>query len=132
MIPLMFPFPAHILHAGFLVFIDVEDFALHCAPLEFVARKRGVWLHCSIYRPDVVCTSYLYFWFRLHCAKTRTLRTHVSLLRSRYWLVRFVLLHPGTRATGKSINRPRPRKKDRLANYFGLLGKARAQHRHRG
>ena len=42
MIPLMFPFPAHILHAGFLVFKDVEDFALHCAPLEFVARKRGV------------------------------------------------------------------------------------------
>ena len=32
----------HIGHASFLVFKDVEDFALHCGALEFVARKRGV------------------------------------------------------------------------------------------
>jgi hypothetical protein len=42
LIPSMFRFSAYILHAGFLVFKDVEDFALHCGPLEFVARKRGV------------------------------------------------------------------------------------------
>ena len=42
LIPSMFRFSAHIFHAGFLVFKDVEDFALHCGPLEFVARKRGV------------------------------------------------------------------------------------------
>ena len=38
----MFRFSADIGHAGFLVFKNVEDFALHCAPLEFVAWKRGV------------------------------------------------------------------------------------------
>ena len=42
LIPSMFRFSAHIFHAGFLVFKDVEDFALHRGPLEFVARKRGV------------------------------------------------------------------------------------------
>src|SRR6476646_5343846 len=42
LIPLMFRFSADIGHAGFLVFKDIEDFALRCAPLDFVARKRGV------------------------------------------------------------------------------------------
>ena len=42
LIPSMFRFSAHIGHAGFLVFKDVEDFALRCTSLEFVARKRGV------------------------------------------------------------------------------------------
>jgi hypothetical protein len=42
LIPSMFRFSADIGHAGFLVFKDLEDFALHCGPLEFVARKRGV------------------------------------------------------------------------------------------
>ena len=41
-VPSMRLFSAHILHAGFLVFKDVEDFALHCSPLEFVAWKRCV------------------------------------------------------------------------------------------
>jgi hypothetical protein len=41
-VPLMFRFSADIGHAGFLVFKDVKDFALQCAPLYFVARKRGV------------------------------------------------------------------------------------------
>ena len=42
LIPLMFRFSADVGHVGSLVFKDVEDFALHCGPLEFVARKRGV------------------------------------------------------------------------------------------
>src|SRR3984893_2022212 len=42
LIPSMFRFSADIGHAGFLVFKDVEDFALHCAPLDFIAWKRGV------------------------------------------------------------------------------------------
>lgn len=36
LIPSMFGFSTHIFHAGFLVFKDVEDFALHCGPLELV------------------------------------------------------------------------------------------------
>ncbi len=42
LIPSMFRFSAYIFHAGFLVFKDVEGFALHGAPLKFVAWKRGV------------------------------------------------------------------------------------------
>jgi len=53
MIPLMFRFSADIGHAGFLVFKDVKDFALHCARLEFVAWKRGVelMLLCGLWSP---------------------------------------------------------------------------------
>jgi hypothetical protein len=42
LIPSMFRLSAHIFYAGFLVFKNVDDFALHYAPLKFVARKRGV------------------------------------------------------------------------------------------
>ena len=42
LIPLMFRFCPDIGHAGFLVFKDVEDFALHYGALDFVAWKRGV------------------------------------------------------------------------------------------
>lgn len=41
-IPLMFRFSADINHAGFVVFKNVEGFALRCPSLEFVARQRGV------------------------------------------------------------------------------------------
>ena len=54
LIPLMFRFSADIGHAGFLVFKDVKDFALHCARLEFVAWKRGVelMLLCGLWSAD--------------------------------------------------------------------------------
>jgi hypothetical protein len=42
LVPSMFRFSAHIGYAGFLVFKDVEPFAVHCGVIEFVARKRGV------------------------------------------------------------------------------------------
>jgi hypothetical protein len=42
LVPSMFRFAGDIFHAGFLVFKDVEDFALHGVPLEFVVWKRGV------------------------------------------------------------------------------------------
>ena len=53
LIPLMFRFSPDIGHAGFLVFKDVKDFALHCARLEFVAWKRGVelMLLCGLWSP---------------------------------------------------------------------------------
>ena len=54
LIPLMFRFSADIGHAGFLVFKNVKDFALHCARLEFVAWKRGVelMLLCGLWSAD--------------------------------------------------------------------------------
>src|SRR5216110_2265505 len=51
-------------------------------------------------------TGYVCFWLRFHCAKARIADTYALLLRSHYWLVCLVLLHAGTRAIGKSINRP--------------------------
>jgi len=68
-------------------------------------RNSTCWLHYFICCPHVVRTGYLYFWFRLHCTKTGTLRTRVPIFRSHSWLVRLILLHVGTRATGKSIDR---------------------------
>ena len=52
LIPSMSRFSADIGDAGFLVLKDVEPFAVHCAVLEFVARKRGVefFLFCRLRR----------------------------------------------------------------------------------
>jgi hypothetical protein len=47
---LMFRFSADVGHASFLVFEDVEDLALYCGALDFVARKLGIelLLFCSL------------------------------------------------------------------------------------
>ena len=42
LIPSMCRFSADVGHTSFLVFIDVEGFALHCGVLDCVVRKRGV------------------------------------------------------------------------------------------
>src|SRR6266480_7905799 len=58
------------------------------------------------FRTGCVC-----FWLRFHCAKARIADTYAPMLGSHYWLVCLVLLHAGTRAIGKSIDRPGANKK---------------------
>ena len=67
LVPSMFRFSADIGHAGFLVFKDVEPFAVHCGMLEFVARK--------------CCVELLLF------CRLRSVRTEAGLREQRWGVV---------------------------------------------
>jgi hypothetical protein len=60
LIPAMFRFSADVGHTGFLVFKDVEYFALHYGVLDFVVWKRGVELLLVIVVFMVCCASTAY------------------------------------------------------------------------
>ena len=42
LVALMFSFSPDVSHAGLLVFVDIEDFAVHFGALDSVIRHRGV------------------------------------------------------------------------------------------